>query len=204
MSKSKRQRIIVRVVVALVLVVLVRATHIISRVRLGYPANRILQGATRVEPLRVISLTETLSTEPDHTARAFRPTDPMVDDCYIIARGKGRGRAFANRIADVLLDEGTYTIAEAGCETLPGIIFRIWKGAESLDVVLCFHCGEMYTVTHDASGKPGQGVYTLMAGHSRRAFVTLSKESFPNRSRRSSPLMAFLVPYTKRPDNTHP
>lgn len=180
MSKSKHQRIVAGMVIVFGLAVLVRTTHVISRVRLGSAAVSILEGATRVEPLRVISPVEGADLEPGHTVVALSTASPMVDGCYVLAKGKVQGPAFRNRIADVLLDEGTYSFLQTGCEMEPGVVFRLWKGAESMDVVLCFHCGQMYTVTHDAAGNPKENISTLMAGDSRSKFAALAKVVFPN------------------------
>ncbi len=157
-----------------------RAVHLGPRLHLGYQADSILDGATRVEIFRVMSEIEAHSSEPGHPSRKFSPTAAKVDYCYITATGKEQGPEFAKEIAAILLDEGTYTHDTLSCTTLPGVVFRVWKGSQSLDVVLCFHCGEMYTITRDANGKETPGVYTLMAGNSRSGFARLAKQAFPS------------------------
>ncbi len=180
MSKSKIR--VIRIAVAMLggLLVLGRAIHIGPRLRLGYQANSILAGATRVETFRVMSPIEAEELDPDHKPRIFSPTAPQVDNCYITATAKEQGPALAEKISHILLNEQTYTSDQLECITLPGVIFRIWKGSQSLDVVLCFHCGEMFIVTHDATGKETHSVYTLMAGNSRSKFAHLAKDAFPN------------------------
>lgn len=156
-----------------------RAVHLGPRLHLGYQADSILDGATRVQIFRVMSEIEAHSPD-QRSPRIFSPTAAKVDNCYVTATGKEQGPQFAKEIAHVLFDEGTYTQDRLLCITLPGVVFRVWKGSQSLDVVLCFHCGEMYTVTRDANGRETQGVYTLMAGDSRSEFARLAKQAFPN------------------------
>ncbi len=171
---------LIGIVALICLFVAGRAVHLGPRLHLGYQADGILDGATRVETFRVMSEIEVHSPEQGHSPRTFSPTAVKVDHCYVTATGKEQGPQFAKEIAAILLDEGTYTHDTLSCITLPGVVFRIWKGSQSLDVVLCFHCGEMYTITRAANGKETPGVYTLMAGDSRTKFARLAKQAFPS------------------------
>lgn len=133
-----------------------------------------------MQTFRVMSEIESSPANPNRPVKTFPPSSAKVDGLYILATGKEQGPAFAKQITHVLFDEGTYTSDTVSCITLPGVVFRVWSGTQSLDVVLCFHCGEMYTVTHAANGKETQGVYTLMAGDSRTKFARLAKQALPN------------------------
>ena len=178
MSKPKIQWIVTGIVITVLLLGTGRAVHIGPRLRLGYRADSILGGATRVETFRVMSSLEAADAKPQ--PRKFGPKAPQIDGCYITATAKEQGPVLVQKIVAILFDEGTYTNERAACITFPGVVFRVWNGSQSVDVIICFQCGEMFTVTHGANGESLFGVYTLMAGNSRSEFVCLAKEAFPH------------------------
>lgn len=161
-----------------------RATHLGPRLRLGLQQDRILDGAARVETFRVTPPDADAQALPGHQPGTVRllpiPKAPQIDGCYITATGKQQGRAFASDIAQVLFDEKTYSSVNVACILVPGVVFRLWKGSESMDIVLCFHYGQLITGTHDADGTRHEGIYTDMCGTSRARLTRLAKEAFPD------------------------
>ena len=83
------------------------------------------------------------------------------------------------KLAHILLDTNSYSNIGVMCEIEPGIIFRIWKGRASLDVVVCFHCGQMYTETHDGKGIAKASRENEMTNSSHDGFARLAKQAFP-------------------------
>jgi hypothetical protein len=123
----------------------------------------ILEGATAVEVYRIDS------------EKVAAPGDPTLDGYLVVARGQDRGEEFAARLAEVLLDPGTYSHSFALCFD-PGVAYRLRKGRECLDIVICFHCENVYL------GPPTRGVRENASFHespARHRLVRLAKEAFP-------------------------
>ncbi len=177
MPKPNIRLILTGLVVLVGLLGIARAAHLGPRLRIGNQTTGILTGATRVETFRVMSQGE---LENPHNHITVSPTAQKIDGYSVIATGKEQGPPFARKITDILFDEGTYTNEALGCTMVPGVVFRVWRGSQSLDVILCFHCGELQTVIHDVDGKTTGGIYTVMAGNSRSEFARLAKDAFPN------------------------
>jgi hypothetical protein len=94
----------------------------------------------------------------------------------VTAKGKGRDQDFAKKLTAILLDETTYTDQFAKCYW-PGVVFRVWKDKEAVDVIICFKCGNFYC------GPPASDVREngSFSGSPRRAdLVRLAKEAFPD------------------------
>ena len=180
MTKPKLRGVMTAIVGIIVVLAVGKALHLGPHHRLGDRAENILAGATRVQTFRVMSPAEARGQASGHLPPTLGPTTPQIDGCYITATAKEQGPALAHQISNILFDDWTYTSRRLACITLPGVIFRIWNGSQSLDLVVCFHCGEMYTVSHDASGNSYRGVYTVLTGISRAEFARLAKAAFPN------------------------
>ena len=142
-----------------------------SKGRLDGRTAGILAGATKVEVFRI----DCRNDSPDPTP--IKPSDPTVGGYAILARGKDQGREFAAKLTDILADNKTYTDRFANC-FWPGVAFRVWKGEESIDMIICFKCGNFYVgpptdkrVMENASfnGSPNTG-----------RLVQLAKEAFPD------------------------
>src|SRR4051812_3599035 len=71
------------------------------------------------------------------------PGEPMVDGYAVTARGKDQGPDFARRLAAILLDQRTYHNVNAMCYW-PGVAFRVYKGDDCVDVVICFFCHNFF------------------------------------------------------------
>ncbi len=131
----------------------------------------IFAGATKVEVFRI----DGRNDPPDPTP--IKPGDPTLGGFAILTRGKDQSREFAAKLGDILSDVKTYSDQHEGCYW-PGVAFRVWKGEDSVDVIICFMCHNFYIgpstdklVTENASfhGSPNTS-----------RLVQLAKEAFPD------------------------
>ncbi|MCK6471502.1 MAG: hypothetical protein L6R28_07130 [Planctomycetes bacterium] len=140
---------------------------------LGKDAIEILKAPEKVECFRIDG--KSLRT----------PENPAKDDgapqrirgYTITAQGKDQDAAFGGKIAAVLFDEKTYNFEETKkCLPLPGVAFRVWKGGDSVDVLLCFECSMVVVATG------GKDVQTKVEDfdHARAALVSLAKAALPD------------------------
>src|SRR5436309_1250664 len=96
----------------------------------------ILRNPAKVEVYRVKSPSEQRAQE--RTAPATRPADAeKIDDYPLLARGKDQDAPFAKRLPAIFLDERTFDFNSAkGCIFDPGVVFRVFSGKDSMDLVL--------------------------------------------------------------------
>jgi hypothetical protein len=140
-----------------------------AKERLGGPTVAILTGATKVEVFRVDGLEKGPPQEPVPQAK-------RISIFPVIAQGKDQGREFAAKLAGILFDERTYTKEYKKC-FWPGVAFRVWKGEEHVDVLICFHCSNFYC------GPPTDEVEvtaTFKGSDRRDDLVRLAQEAFPD------------------------
>jgi hypothetical protein len=130
----------------------------------------ILAGATKVEVFRVDGF------HPREDPSRWKPGEMHVGGYPVTGRGPDQGKAFADQLARVLSRWSTYSNAYAKC-FWPGVAFRIWKGEEYVEILICFLCENLY------AGPPRDFVMENASFHgsySRRDFVRLAKEAFPD------------------------
>jgi hypothetical protein len=130
----------------------------------------VLAGATKVEVFR------TDGTNGPFDERPRAPGEERIGGFRVTARGQDRGPEFAARLADVLLDGRTYSAARLACYW-PGVAFRVWYGEEWVEVLICFHCDNLYC------GPATERVPRTASFHStaaRARLVRLAKEAFPD------------------------
>jgi hypothetical protein len=126
----------------------------------------ILSGATKVEVFR---LEGAGPVNPQASAKRH------ISGFAVAAQGKDQGRAFARKLADVLLDEKTYSTTFALCFT-PGVAFRVWKKDESVDVLICFKCLNFYCGPSVAMARENASFADTPASP---ALARLAKAAFP-------------------------
>ena len=131
----------------------------------------ILKGATKVEVFRIDGEYE--SSDRKTTARS----DVAVDGFPVLARGKDQDQRFAAKLADILSDEKTYTDKFAKC-FMPGVAFRVWKGEDSVDVVICFTCHNFYL--GPSSDKQVMETASFQGSPNLSRLVRLAKEALPD------------------------
>lgn len=93
--------------------------HLVSRFRLGYAITNTLQGADRVETFHVISPEEARNPELFGKPKVNSANAPRIEYCYLTDTGPTQGKAFADQIRDVLLDESTSSKDSLGRTLLP-------------------------------------------------------------------------------------
>ena len=138
---------------------------------LGEQVVETLSAPTKVQTFRLASRSEgpaSPATGPTESLHGYR----------VAAAGPELDAAFGSRVATALFDPGSYQFDSAkACEFDPGVAFRVWKGREHLDVLLCFSCSE-FRVYHPQPGGQVRRVGEDFDDN-RRAFVRLAKEAFP-------------------------
>jgi hypothetical protein len=135
--------------------------------RLDRRTRAILVGASKVEVFR-------LDGEGRRTPKAEGET--RLGGYKVKARGEDLGPDFASRLATVLFDEATYTETYANC-FWPGVGYRVWKGDEAAEVLICFRCDNLYW----GPPSPEANVTgSFRDSPSRVKLVRLAKEAFPD------------------------
>jgi hypothetical protein len=128
----------------------------------------VLTGATKVEVFRINGREDAPKSRGKNGICGYP----------IISRGKDQGPEFAAKLADILTDGRSYSKTYAHCFE-PGVVFRVWKGEEVIDVVICYKCDNFYC---------GPPVKTALENGSfwhspaKPRLVRLAKEAFPDDS----------------------
>jgi hypothetical protein len=136
-----------------------RASHLDGSTR------AIIAGATKVEVFRIDGNEQKAGTDGERRIGGF----------LVLTQEQDQGKEFAQRLAEVVLNEEAYTEESAKC-FLPGVVFRAWKGPECVDVVICFKCDNFYC----GSPKPYVTENASFSGSPLRPqLVRLAKEAFP-------------------------
>ena len=148
---------------------------------LGRTTVQVLEAADRVEifvvgpqPLRP------RGNADDSTGNQLPPGTPTTIQRYPVRQvAPGQGRAFAQQIARLVLDERSYeprmypfgrSVMKA-CTFAPGVAFRVWARTRAVDVLLSFLCDEIAVAYVN-------GKREMLAGDidpARAAFVQLVK-----------------------------
>lgn len=137
--------------------------------RLGPLAAKIVQGAGRVETFRV-----ELAKEKEPSTQA------KIEGTDVIATGPVLDKQAANQITAVLLDKKPYlVISQPACLMMPAVIFRVWQGKSFVNIVICFHCGQMIIRGYNDSGSRVSDMYGLMTAAETHTFSALAKQAFP-------------------------
>lgn len=166
--KPRRRRVLGAFLLALTALV-VWTTILLAalpRRTLGSHTLSLLDGAQRVETFR-------LKSDPQDEERS------QIRDFPLRYVGPTQGREFAARVAAVLHAARTFWGPnDVTCLPDPGVAFRLWRGRECVEVLLCFHCNQMLVATKDAQGKVVHTAYTEF-GSMRGELVTPAKQAFP-------------------------
>lgn len=137
--------------------------------RLGPVAAQLLDGATRVETFRV-----TISQEKQS------PSSARIEGTVITAIGPILDQTAAGQISAVLRDPKPYVVySQPTCLMMPVVVFRVWKGKSYVDVVICFHCGQIVVRGYDDGGNRISEMGGLMIKEEVHTFSALAKQAFP-------------------------
>jgi len=120
---------------------------------LGRTTAQVLESGDRVEVF-VVSPTPVgaRGSADANTGQPLPPGTPATIQRYPVRRvGPGQGRAFAQQIARLVLDERSYeprmypfgrSIMKS-CVFSPAVAFRLWARTRAVDVLVCFQCDEI-------------------------------------------------------------
>ena len=88
--------------------------------------RRVLREGTRVEVYRVAS------------QGLYGPADvPAIGGYPVLNQGKDLGSDFAARLADAVI---WHPVLDKKCGIQPGVAFRVWRGEQCVEVLVCFKC----------------------------------------------------------------
>ncbi|MBL8900172.1 MAG: hypothetical protein JNM84_21255 [Planctomycetes bacterium] len=138
-----------------------------ARAFLGETAVEILKGAERVESFRV---QRELGAQPSG--------EHLIAGMRLLARGPQLDSAQRELVKRLLFDDDSYELEMAkGCDPTPGVLLRVWSGARTLDLALCFEC-KMWGIgvqsAADAFPRPWEDFDPV-----NQQLVGLVKELFP-------------------------
>ncbi len=140
-------------------------------------AAAIFAGATKVECFRLF---------PSSKEKAIGKTKNFS----YFAKGTTQDKQFAARLGAIILDAKTYSWPGQSmklCYFEPGVAFRIWKNAEFVDTIICFHCSQLAVLENNPK-VPQNGIGGSLQGRfyiagdfdsARTQLVALAKEGFP-------------------------
>jgi hypothetical protein len=139
--------------------------------RLDDRSAHIFAEATKVEAFRIDG------GGPARKPKVTAPGDPVLDGYAILDRGKDQGPEFARKLAAILSDPSLDSTARAKC-FWPGVAFRVWKGEECVDVLICFYCHNFYLGPPSDKQVINTGHFTGSPAAPR--LVRLVKEALPD------------------------
>jgi hypothetical protein len=164
-----RRRRLIWVVTAAASVALVAwlGSKIVTYVQgIGREGRAVLREGTRVEVFRVA---------PDD--RGVPPGGPRIGRDYpVLSQGTDLGADFAARLADAVIGHPELV---KKCGIQPGVAFRVWRGDECVEVLVCFKCDVL--AMHLGSGDwswTGDMLRDFSA--SRSKLLALCKEALPD------------------------
>jgi len=148
---------------------------------LGRTTVQVLEAADRVEIFVVgPQPVGPPGNADDSTGNQLPPETPRTIRRYPVRQvAPGQGRAFAQQIARLILDERSYeprmypfgrSVMKA-CTFAPGVAFRVWARTRAVDVLLSFRCDEIAVAYVNGKREPLAGDIDP----ARAAFVQLVK-----------------------------
>jgi hypothetical protein len=143
-----------------------------ARKYLGDEALWVLAGGTRVETFRI----------DGESRRAGKSQGPgeRIGSYLLLSRGKDQGPDFAADLAAVLFKDETYFDGGSACFS-PGVVFRVWNGEASADILVCFKCNNFEVNVKDAEGQVTATKYGCFINSPARAeLIHLSMRAFPD------------------------
>ncbi|HEY7371419.1 MAG TPA: hypothetical protein VIF57_04515 [Polyangia bacterium] len=148
---------------------------------LGRTTVQVLEAADRVEIFVVGPQPVGPHGNADDSAGSQLPPEtPRTIRRYPVRQvGPGQGRAFAQQIARLVLDERSYeprmypfgrSVMKA-CTFAPDVAFRLWARTRAVDVLLSFRCDEIAVAYVNGKREPLAGDIDPV----RAAFLQLAK-----------------------------
>jgi len=152
---------------------------------LGERARWILAAPERVEAFRVRAQNnqakEADISDLEPAARATLP-GIRVAGYPVLVEARTLAQALSSEIATLITNECTYDRSGApGCAFEPGVAFRIVRGSESVDAVVCFNCNQIEIVI-SREGRPVHvnRLAQISFERGRRRLLDSARAAFPS------------------------
>ncbi|RYG62651.1 hypothetical protein EON80_22715 [bacterium] len=141
-------------------------------------AVALFAGATKVESFRLFTLTK----ETPH---------PYISNFPSYGEATTQGPDFAKRLGKIVLDAKTYRApgqSTKSCYIEPAVGFRVWKGKQYADTVICFDCDQLAVLENDPK-IPMNSIGSALRGRfyvagdfdvAHDKLVKLAKEALPD------------------------
>lgn len=143
-------------------------------VPLGPRTKATISNPTRVRAYRILN-------SSDSNYAAAQKTKPLFAEEYPILAEAVVSPAIAKKFADRLLDPDTYGHNDSAMCFHPGHALRFERGADSVDVVICFKCENLDIRPASAMNEPF--VSSLPIGHIAEPLYDAMREIFPEKGR---------------------
>jgi hypothetical protein len=104
------------------------------------------------------------------------PGSPSIGGFAILSRGEDQSQQFAARLADILLSDTTYSDTFAQC-FWPGVAFRVYRGEDCVDVIICLKCQNFYL--GPPTDRPVAETASFAGSPAGPRLVRLAKEALP-------------------------
>jgi hypothetical protein len=138
---------------------------------LGSHARKVLRAPTKIEVLRLRSFW--------HEAPATQ-AEPRIDMYAISSANPITSHKIGEAVSKVVLDADCYDFDPNHASTCifdPGLSFRVFSGADYVDVLVCFKCDEV--CLYDSTGNRNPR-YNGNVRPGRRKFLALAKRALPD------------------------
>lgn len=132
---------------------------------------KVMAGVDRVEVYRIDG------DRDDREPLQQNENRPRIGRYHVISRGPDRGAEFAARLAAVLSDPATFPGVNPGCVAAPGVAYRVWRGSESTDILICFKCS---VLSWGPRSNPETHFAAFLESKRTPDLVRLAKEALPN------------------------
>ncbi len=140
----------------------------------------ILRGATRAEAFHVADR----DSDPRPSVFVDARSDPRftlgdVEGYPVISVGSEQGEAFVAKLTTYLLDGRRYFVS-LDCEIYgPGVVFRLWRGKESVVLIFRYKCNYLEVSAYNAWGEV-HSTGTYYSFDNPNVLKRLMKEAFPD------------------------
>jgi hypothetical protein len=137
--------------------------------RLDARSIAIVSAATKVEVFRIDPM------DGPHQRTPKLLGQNRIGGYLVTKQGTDPGADFIARLVDTLFDDSAYSDEFAKCYD-PGVVYRVWKDDEALDVIICYRCHNAYI--GPPTERANENVSLL--GKRWSDLVDLAKQAFPN------------------------
>lgn len=144
-------------------------------------AAALFAGADRVQVFRLFP----------QSGRQEKAQGTLLGNVPFYAKGKEQGAAFASRLGALVLAPKSYMLpgqSTSQCDIEPGVAFRVWRGKQFGDVIVCFECDQLAVLENNPKipentiGGWLTGRFVVAGGFNpiRPQLLALAKEALPD------------------------